>query len=148
MLRKKFAQRYFAEAFAVGSKEVLSVAVVDEAEDAPHVVLQVRVIEIHFPAAARWREAAKQQQSGVFGDERGKRVCFDGCVHDGEWTKSDIYPAWYKPRFYPAWRLRWYLLRLVLVSRSAQVEQGFAVNADFVAVDVHLQGIVTVFISA
>ena len=63
-------ETFLVEGFLAGEEEVLLVAEEEEAEDAPHVVLQVGVEEIHAPAFLLWREASQHQQSG-FGREKG-----------------------------------------------------------------------------
>lgn len=53
---------------------------VNQSEDAPHVVLNVRIEELHRPSAlGRW-EAAKHQNARIIRDERFKWVVFN--VHD------------------------------------------------------------------
>ena len=66
---EEIADGCFAEAFAVGADEMFVVVEENEAEDAPHVVLDVRVVKIHFPALARRREAAKHEQACVLRGE-------------------------------------------------------------------------------
>ena len=72
---------FLVEGFLAGDEEVFLVLEEEEAEDAPHVVLQVGVEEIHAPAFLLRREASQHQQSGI-GREKGfKRMFFDeGCV--------------------------------------------------------------------
>ena len=66
------------EGFLAGDEEVLLVLEEEEAEDAPHVVLQVRVEEIHAPAFLLRRETSQHQQSGFGGEKGFKRMFFDG----------------------------------------------------------------------
>ena len=46
----------------------------DQAEDAPHIVDEIRIIELHRPAFLRWREGSQHQDSGVLRQERLKRM--------------------------------------------------------------------------
>ena len=67
---EEFYQIIFVESLFPGEQEVVLVVEVDEAEDAPHVVLQVRIEEIHAPALPLWWKTAQHQQSCVAGQER------------------------------------------------------------------------------
>lgn len=51
--------------------------------DAPHVVLQIGIKEVHAPSFLRWRKTAQHQDAGFFGQKRQERVLFDvrGGVH-------------------------------------------------------------------
>ena len=49
----------------------------DVSEDPPHVVLKIRIKEIHAPSFLLWREASQHQQFGVGREERLERVFFD-----------------------------------------------------------------------
>jgi len=50
--------------------EVVLVGKEHQSEDAPHVVLEVGIEEVHAPAAARWREAAQHEYTGAGRQER------------------------------------------------------------------------------
>ena len=54
--------------------EVLFVAKEADAKDSPHVVDEVRIIEIDAPAFPLWRKAAQEQHSGVLRQERNERM--------------------------------------------------------------------------
>jgi hypothetical protein len=53
------------------------ILVKDVSEDPPHVVLKIRIKEIHAPSFLLWRKASQHQQFGVGGEERLERVFFD-----------------------------------------------------------------------
>ena len=63
-------ESFLVESFLPGDEEVFLVLEEEEAEDAPHVVLQVGVEEIHAPTFLLWRETSQHQQSG-FCREKG-----------------------------------------------------------------------------
>ena len=63
-------QRFLVEGFFAGQEEMLLIVEEEEAEDAPHVVLQVRIKEIHAPTLPlRWK-TAQHQQGCVAGQKR------------------------------------------------------------------------------
>ena len=68
--REKIANRRLAETLAVGADKMLAVIKENEAEDAPHIVLDIRIIKIHCPTLARRRETAEHEQARIL---RGKR---------------------------------------------------------------------------
>ena len=49
----------------------------DVSEYAPHVVLEIRIKEIHTPSFSLRRKASQHQQFSVGGEERLERVFFD-----------------------------------------------------------------------
>lgn len=63
--------------------KVVAVAMKEQAHDAPHVVLQVGVKEVHAPSLLLWRKAAKHQQPRCFGQEWLQRMLFD--IESGGW---------------------------------------------------------------
>ena len=67
---EKLYQCLLVEGFLAGQEEMLLVMEEEEAEDAPHVVLQVRIEEIHAPALPLWWKTAQHQQGCVAGQER------------------------------------------------------------------------------
>lgn len=73
---KEGAESLFVEGVAGVGEEVVFVLEEGEPEDAPHVVLEVGVVEVHFPACARGREAAKHEDAGVGGVEGRERMSF------------------------------------------------------------------------
>lgn len=70
------AEAFFVESVAGVGEEVVFVPEEDEPEDTPHVVLEIGVVEVHFPACARGREAAEHEDAGVSGEERRERMLF------------------------------------------------------------------------
>ena len=51
--------------------------------DAPMVVDEVGIVEIHAPPLALWRKAAEEQHPCVLGQERAQRVIFNPCIAAG-----------------------------------------------------------------
>ena len=68
------ADRRFVEAFLARHAEVVLVAEMDQAQDAPEVVDPVGVVERHAPAVRLRREAAQKQDTRAFRKKWLKRV--------------------------------------------------------------------------
>ena len=79
--REKGANVRLAVAFAVGTNEAVAVIEENKAEDAPHIVLNIRIVEVHFPAPARRRKTAEHEQSGIGRGEGRQRVGFGFFCH-------------------------------------------------------------------
>ena len=67
-----------SKAFLSGKEEMVLVAEEDEPEDAPHIVLKVRIEEVHTPAFLLRRETAQHQQLGICRQEGFQRMFLDG----------------------------------------------------------------------
>ena len=52
----------------------------EQTEDAPHVILQVWIKEIHAPTFFLWRKAAQHQELGIAWQKGFQRMFFDGEV--------------------------------------------------------------------
>ena len=61
--------------------EVLPVVEEDQADDAPHVIGEVRIVPRHAPSFGCRREGAEHQQACFLGKKRFKRMNFD-IVHN------------------------------------------------------------------
>lgn len=90
-----------AEAFNFGLSKsafgsVDKVIVISEKQvshDAPHVVLQIGIKEVHAPSFLRWRKTAQHQDVGFGGQKRQEGVLLDvgGGVHISvDWEQSSV----------------------------------------------------------
>ena len=59
--------------------EMLFITEKQIAEDAPHIVLEIGVIERHAPTLGGRRKRAQHQQSGILGQEWFKGMSFYHC---------------------------------------------------------------------
>lgn len=75
---RNFIMRSLSNDFFVRMQEIIFIRKKDYSENAPHVVLQVRVEKIHTPALFLWRKASQHQQYSVCRQERFQRVSFYG----------------------------------------------------------------------
>ena len=68
----------FVETFFVGDHKMLAVVEEEVAHDAPEIVDEVGVIEVHAPTIFGRRETAEKEHAPVFGQEGGEGVRLDG----------------------------------------------------------------------
>ena len=61
----------------VGNHKPVLIAKEDQAQYAPHVVLKIRVEEIHWPTRFRWRKTAKHQHFSRWRQKRFQRMALD-----------------------------------------------------------------------
>jgi len=66
------------ESLVLNVYEMLFVTEEDETYDAPHVVDEVGIIELHAPTFRGGRETTQHKQPAAFGEERFERVMFYG----------------------------------------------------------------------
>ena len=60
---------------------MIPIAKETDAKDAPHIIDEVRIIELHAPAFGSWRECTQHQQSGILGQKRFKRMTLNNLAH-------------------------------------------------------------------
>ena len=68
-----------AETFGLGIHKVIPVAKEDLPLDAPMVVDEIGVIEVHAPAFPLWRKTAEEKHFGILRQEGNERMIFHFC---------------------------------------------------------------------
>ena len=80
-LSQESFQTHLVETLSVRCQEVVFVLKENPTEDAPHVVLQIGIEEIHGPSCLRRRKTAQHQHAASVGQERFKRMIFNSYLH-------------------------------------------------------------------
>ncbi|OAV63283.1 hypothetical protein Barb6_03829 [Bacteroidales bacterium Barb6] len=63
------------------SQEIVSVAIENKTENPPHIICDIRIVEIHRPTWFGWRETAQHQELRLFRKKETEGMLFNLPVH-------------------------------------------------------------------